>query len=142
MEYRKMKVHEFVSNKIAYIDLDKTVYNAVEIMVDLRVRALVVRTPGIAGRAGIHGVITARDVVFKVLAKEIDPKTVKVSEIDSSPIICIDKNTPFHEVAATMGNANIATVYVCDGGEVIGSVSLLDVMAAELVMRARGKYGS
>ena len=134
-----MKIHEFMTRKIEFIDANKSVYDAVEQMVDRRIRSVVVRFPG---KDPDYGVLTSRDIVFRVLAKGIDPKKIKVSEVASKPIACIDKDTDFGDAAAIMEKSNIARLFVCDKGSVIGLISLLDVMAAELVMRARGNHVS
>ena len=62
-----MKVHEFMTKKIEFIDSSKSVYDAVEQMVDRRIRSVVVRFPG---KETDYGVLTSRDIVFKVLAKQ------------------------------------------------------------------------
>jgi len=134
-----MKVHEFMTTKIEFIDANKTVYDAVERMVDRRIRSVVVR---FAGKEGDYGVLTTRDIVFKVLAKGTNPKKVKVSEIASKPVACIDKNMDFDDAATAMERSNIARLFVCDEGKIIGLISLLDVMSAELVTRARGNHDS
>jgi len=134
-----MKVHEFMTTKIEFIDASKSVYDAVERMVDRRIRSVVVRFPG---KEGDYGILTSRDIVFKVLAKGTNPKKIKVSEIASKPVACIDKDMDFDDAATTMERSNIARLFVCDGGKIIGLISLLDVMAAELVTRARGNHDS
>ena len=134
-----MRIHEFMTKKIEFIDADKSVYDAVEQMVDRRIRSVVVRFPG---KDPDYGVLTSRDIVFRVFAKGIDPKKIKVSEIASKPIACIDKDLDFGDAAAIMESSNIARLFVCERGKVIGLISLLDVMAAELVMRARGNHVS
>ena len=134
-----MKVHEFMTTKIEFIDGNKSVYDAVERMVDRRIRSVVVR---FAGREGDYGVLTSRDIVFKVLAKGTNPKEVKVSEIASKPVACIDRDTDFDDAATAMERSNIARLFVCEQGKIIGLISLLDVMAAELVTRARGNHDS
>jgi signal-transduction protein with cAMP-binding, CBS, and nucleotidyltransferase domain len=133
-----MKVNEFMTTKIESIDGSRSVYDAVEIMVDRRIRSLVVKMPG---KEPKHGVVTGRDVVFKVLAKGINPKDTKVSEIASQPIVCVDKEMVLEDAATLMEKSNIARLFVCEKEKVIGLVSLLDVMAAELIMRARGNHG-
>lgn len=132
-----MKIHEFMSTKIEYVDADKSVYDAVERMVDRRIRSVVVRFPE---KEGEYGVLTSRDIVFRVLAKGINPKTVKVSQIASRPVACIDKDLDFEDAATMMEKSNIARLFVCDQGKIMGLISLLDVMAAELVTRARGNH--
>lgn len=136
-----MEIYEFMTTKMDYIDHDRSVYDAVEIMVDRRLRHLVVRTAGKSGAKAIYGVLTARDVVFKVLAKGINPKQVKVADVASKPVVCISKEKSIEEAAGVMQKANIARLFVCEGEEVLGVLNLLDVMAAELILSARGKHG-
>lgn len=130
-----MKLHEFMTTKIESIGHDKSVYDAIEKMVDRRIRSLVVTFPG---REKDHGVITARDIVFKLLAKGIDPNGAKVSEIASKPLVCVEKDTELRDIAQSMQKANVARVFVFEGEKVVGVVSLVDIMAATLVGRARG----
>lgn len=132
-----MKVKEFMTTRIESIGFERSVYDAVETMVDRRIRALLIRFPG--GDLE-NGVISARDVVFKVLAKGLDPKKIKVSEIASKPIISIDQNMDFDEAAKVIGEANVARVFVCDNDRIVGVVALMDVMAATLIARARGEH--
>jgi CBS domain-containing protein len=45
-----------------------------------------------------------------------------------------------HDAAALMEDSVIARVFVCEEGKIVGVLSLLDVMAASLILRARGNY--
>ena len=132
-----MKVTEFMTRKIELIESDKSVYDAVERMVDKRIRSLLVQFPD---DDQDKGVITARDVVFKVLAKGTDPNNIKVSEIASRPILSIDQNMDFDEAAKIMGKSNVARAFVNADGRIIGVVALMDVMTATLIAKARGEH--
>jgi signal-transduction protein with cAMP-binding, CBS, and nucleotidyltransferase domain len=132
-----MKVHEFMTSKIEFVEAGNSVYDAVEKMVDRRIRSVAVR---FSGKEPEYGVITARDIVFKVLAKGINPKDIKASEIASRPIICVEQDTGFRDMVALMNESNVARVFICEGKKLVGVVSLLDVMAATLIMRARGDH--
>jgi CBS domain-containing protein len=134
-----MRVEEFMTTRLELVDADQSVYDALEKMVDLRIRSLLVR---FGGRNLDYGVITARDVVFKVLARGMNPREAKVSDIASRPIICIKRDTTVHEATQVMQESNIARVFVCDGEKIVGVVALLDVMTASLIMRARGEHDS
>jgi len=135
-----MQIHEFMSTKVESIDADRSVYDAVEIMVDQHLRSLAVKVSGKSGKTSIDGVVTARDIVFRVLAKGINPRNVKVSEIASRPIVCISQKMDIEDAARLMEKSNIARLFVCDGEKVIGVISLLDIMAAELINRARERH--
>ena len=134
-----MKVQEFMASKIEVVDSNSSVYEAAEKMVDRRIRSVAVR---FSSSKGDFGVLTTRDIVFKVLAKGINPKKVKVSEIASKPVVCIDRESDMDDAATQMLKSNIARLFVCDQGKIVGLVSLLDVMAAELISHARGDHVS
>ncbi|HYA04086.1 MAG TPA: CBS domain-containing protein [Syntrophobacteria bacterium] len=135
-----MKAEEFMTPKVESIDADSTVYDAIERMVNKRLRSLLV-TPRNRNRDD-YGVITARDVVFRVLSKGLDPADVKTSQISSKPLRCVEKDADLVNVAALMEKHNIARVFVCDGEKIVGLVSLLDVMAAALIEKARKGYAA
>jgi signal-transduction protein with cAMP-binding, CBS, and nucleotidyltransferase domain len=134
-----MKVQEFMTSKIEVVDSNSSVYEAAEKMVDKRIRSVAVR---FSSSEDDFGVLTTRDIVFKVLAKGINPKKVKVSEIASKPVVCIDRESDMDDAATQMLKSNIARLFVCDQGKIVGLVSLLDVMAAELISHARGDHVS
>jgi CBS domain-containing protein len=131
-----MKIDEFMTTRIASIDGDRSVYDAIEKMVDRRIRSLIVE---FTEKDSDHGVITARDVVFKVLAKGLNPTDIKVSSIAARPIVCVDREITLTEAAALMEQSHIARLFVCEGEKIIGVVSLMDIMTASLIMRARGE---
>ena len=132
-----MKLEEFMTTKIEFIDADGSVYDAIEKMVDRRIRSLLVRFPG---KETEHGVITARDIVFGVLSKKINPKNTKVSAIASKPLVCVNLNNTLDDVTRIMEMNNITRTFVCEQEKIIGVISLLDLMAATLIIRARGDY--
>ena len=134
-----MKLQEIMTTRIEHIDADGSVYDAMEKMVDRRIRSLVIRFPG---NDGNDGVITARDIVFKVFAKGINPRSIKVSDIASRPMVCVDQDVGLNEAVRLMEDSNIARVFICEGKKIVGVFTLMDVMAASLIMRARGDHVS
>lgn len=132
-----MKVHEFMTTRIEFIDADGSVYEVIEKMVDKRIRSLLVK---LSKKDNDYGVITARDVVFKVMAKYIDPKNIKARDIASIPLVCIDQDMDFNEAATLMEKANISRLIVCDAKKIVGVVAMMDVMSAALIKRARRDY--
>jgi CBS domain-containing protein len=130
-----MRIEEVMVKKIESIEADSPVYNAIEKMVDKRLRSLLVKP---RDEKDVYGVVTVRDIVFKVLGKNLDPTKVRVEEIASKPLICINKDMEIEHVISLMNKFNIARVFIHEGKEIIGVVSLLDVMAASLIERAKG----
>jgi len=134
-----MRVDEFMTTRIESIGGDRSVYDAIEKMVDRRIRSLLVT---FSEKDSDYGVITARDIVFKVFAKGNNPRDTKVSQIASKPIVCVNRELDVTEVPSLMEGSHIARVFVCEDKKIVGVVSLLDIMAASLIIRARGDHVS
>jgi CBS domain-containing protein len=82
------------------------------IMADKNIRSVFVK-PKDAG--DVPGVIAVRDVVFKVLAKGVNPAKVKASDIASKPLVCVDKDMKVEYAAMLLDKFNIARVWVRAG---------------------------
>ncbi|MDL1971346.1 MAG: CBS domain-containing protein [Candidatus Desulfofervidaceae bacterium] len=130
-----MKVEEVMNRNIEFIAPDATVYDAIERLVDKRIRSLVIKPKD---ENGVYGVITVRDIVYKVINKDLDPKKMKIEEIASKPLTCINKDEEIESIIKLMAKFNIARVFVCEGGEITGVVSLLDILANSLIKWAKG----
>jgi signal-transduction protein with cAMP-binding, CBS, and nucleotidyltransferase domain len=131
-----VKVVEFMTTNIRYVVADQTVYEAIEQMVDRRTRSLIVKFSELVADCGV---ITSRDIVTRVLSKGQNPEKVKVAEIASRPLVCVEKTATMRDVAGMMEDRGIARVFVCEKGKLIGVVSMIDLMSAALIMRARGE---
>jgi len=127
-----MKVGEIMTDKVEYIDHDANIYEAIEKMVDKRIRSLVVRPKD---ERDVYGVITVRDIVFKVIKNNLDLNKVKVEDIASKPLICVDEEMEMEHVVKLMEKFNIARIFVTRGRKVIGVVALLDVIVSRLIMK-------
>jgi CBS domain-containing protein len=133
-----MKVDEIMTKKLEIISAEASIYDAIERMIDKRIRSLLVK-PGDAH--DVYGVITVRDIVHKALGKNLDLNKMKVSEIMSKPVVNVDKGVDVEHAIDLMTKSNITRVFVNEGREIIGIVSLLDVMSAALINRAREGHG-
>ena len=132
-----MKIHEVMVKKLESIEANAPVYNAIERMVDRRIRSILVKPKD---ERDVHGIVTVRDIVFKVIGKNLDPNKIRIDEIASKPVISIDKDMDVEHVINLMNKFNIARVFVSDGKEIIGVASLLDILAASLIEKARGGH--
>jgi len=134
-----MKVDEIMTKKLAIIDANAPIYDAIESMIDKRIRSLLVKP---RDEKDVYGVITVRDIVYKVLGKNLDLNKTKVGEITSKPLVCVDKGMDVEHAINLMTKFNITRVFVSEGKEIIGIISLLDVMSAELIKKAREGHGA
>jgi len=129
-----VKVDEIMTKKLEILEADASIYDAIERMIDKRIRSLLVK-PGDA--KDVYGVITVRDIVYKVMARNLDLNKTKVGDIVSKPLVCIDKGIDVEHAVSLMAKLNITRLFISEGKEILGIISLLDVMSAELIKRAR-----
>jgi CBS domain-containing protein len=103
---------------------DATVLDAVKRMVDANVGSLLVTEGG-----DIAGIVTERDYLRRaaLVAERTDNET-PVREIMTSPLVVATPETPIDECMALMTERRIRHVPVVDGGDVVGIVSIGDVV--------------
>ncbi len=73
------------------------------------------------------GIITERDLVIRVIAKNL-PHTTPVSEVMSSPLITIDANITLKKAARIMGERKIRRLPVTENGKITGVLVAFDVL--------------
>ena len=105
------------------VDADASVFEAVRKMVDANVGSLLVTEGG-----EIAGIVTERDYLRRVTLEGRTDKEIAVREIMSSPLIVVTPQTTVDECMALMTDRRIRHVPVVDGGEVVGIVSIGDVV--------------
>ncbi|MES0883966.1 CBS domain-containing protein [Roseibium sp. SCP14] len=109
--------------RILSIAPDDSVYNAIKMMADNNVGSLVVMEGG-----KLVGIITERDYSRKVILKgKSSPKTM-VKEIMSTHVICVHPDETVKECMAIMTDKRIRHLPVIVDDEVIGVVSIGDLV--------------
>jgi len=74
------------------------------------------------------GVITERDLVLRVLAKNAKPDTLKAEEVMTSPLITIEPDATITDTARRMSRLNIRRLGVVYKGRLVGIISSKDVL--------------
>jgi CBS domain-containing protein len=107
------------------IEQDATVLEAVQMMNELSIGALIVRNQG-----NMAGIFTERDVLRRVVGKQLDPSAVRVGDIMTSRVICCTPATSIEEARELMKTRRIRHVPILDAeGEVVGLISIGDLNA-------------
>ncbi len=105
------------------IEADATVLDAVRRMVDSNVGSLLV-TDG----DQIVGIVTERDYLRRVTLEGRDENAARVGEIMSSPLVYVTPETTVDECMAVMTDRRIRHLPVVDDGDVVGVVSIGDIV--------------
>lgn len=69
---------------------------------------------------GDVGIITERDIIKKVLAKELNPSEIKAEEIATFPIITMDASEPLFNALLAMAKHRIRKLVITDSGAIWG----------------------
>jgi IMP dehydrogenase len=110
-------------NKVFQVEGSITVFEAIKVMVEANVGALLVTEDG-----EITGIMTERDYLRRVTLQGRTDKEALVSEIMSSPIIYVTPDTGIDECMAMMTERRIRHLPVMDGDELAGLVSIGDLV--------------
>jgi len=119
------------SHDVLQIDGDATVFEAITKMVDANVGSLLV-----TGEGDIIGIVTERDYLRRVTLQGRTDKETAVREIMSSPLIVATPETTVDECMALMTDRRIRHVPVVDEGEVVGVVSIGDLVRFKSMQQA------
>ncbi len=110
-------------SEIFSIAPDATVFEALEVMARHNTGALMV----ISGNR-VEGILSERDCVRRIELEGKTSKTTKVSEIMTSKVIYVEAGQPLEECMALMIDKNIRHLPVYDGKELLGLISVRDVL--------------
>jgi CBS domain-containing protein len=75
------------------------------------------------------GIITERDIVRRVTAKNLVPRNVKAKEVMSTPLAVVTPYTEVNEAARKMSKLDIRRLGVMDKGRLVGIISSKDIVA-------------
>jgi CBS domain-containing protein len=75
----------------------------------------------------LKGMLTDRDIVVKVLAKDKDPASTKVSELAEGEVVTIGADDPIDEALRTMTEHKVRRLPVIDEQQLVGIISQADI---------------
>ena len=120
---RVSQILEEKGHDVLRIEAEASVFEAVKQMVAANVASLLVSEGG-----EITGIITERDYLRRVTVEGRTDEGTSVREIMSSPLIVVTPQTSIDECMALMTDRRIRHLPVDDEGEVVGIVSIGDVV--------------
>ena len=74
------------------------------------------------------GIITERDIVKRVVAKNLKPDTVKAKEIMTTPLVTIEPEANITDAARRMTRLDIRRLGVIYKGNLVGIISSKDIL--------------
>lgn len=120
-----LTIADIMTQQVQVIDRLATVADAILRMQAHGVRSLIVDRPN---PTVPYGVLTERDVVYKVFARNLEPDRVRVQDIMRQPCVALAPNLTLREAALAMSDAGIQRAPVIQGEELLGIVSVTDLV--------------
>ena len=119
-----MFVRDIMSSPVITMDEDETSNKAAVSMEKNDLGAVIVTNK--AGKS--IGIITERDLVIRVIAKNLKPDTVKGKEIMTTPLVTIEPEATISDAARRMTRLDIRRLGVIYKGNLLGIISSKDIL--------------
>lgn len=118
-----MKVRDVMTKEIFFVNEDETAEKIAVLMAnnDLGV------VPVCNKNGDIFGIVTDRDIVIRVIAKEKNPKNVKAKEFMTKNIITVSPFTSLDDAFLIMSDLQVRRLPVVDKKKLAGMVTLGDL---------------
>jgi CBS domain-containing protein len=120
----EIKVGEAMEPNVVTIDKNTPVNKVAKIMAQKKIGSIVVME-----NDKPTGIVTERDIVFGVVAKDKKPSEVLVRDIMSSPLKFVDPNMTLKQASRIMAKNNIRRLPVIENGKLVGIITNKDILA-------------
>ena len=121
----RMLVKDVMSSPAITINEEESVDKAAQLMAEHNLGCIVV-----TGKKGKPlGILTEKDLVTRVLAKNVQSSKVVAKEVMTSPLITVDPGVTLSEAARRMSRLNIRRFGVMYKGNLVGLISSKDILA-------------
>ncbi len=121
----RMLVKDVMTSPVITIEEDDSVNKAAQLMEHHNVGCIIVTSK----QGKPLGIITERDLVARVLAKNAQPSKLTAKQVMTSPLITVDPDETLSEAARRMSRLNIRRLGVMYKGNLVGVISSKDILA-------------
>ena len=121
---------ETKGNEVWTIGPDQTVYDALSLMAEKKIGALVVKDEG-----KVVGVVSERDYARKVILKGKASKDTSIRDIMTSRVCYVSQDRTVDECMAWMTDKSIRHLPVIEGDDLVGIISIGDVVKSMISER-------
>lgn len=80
----------------------------------------------------VVGIVTERDVVFRVVAAGLDPRATRLAEVMTRELVTIEPGRPFGHALAIMHREGFRHLPVVESGKLLGIVSARSALDPDL----------
>lgn len=118
-------VRDIMAKNVKTVRTDDSVLNAVVKMNKFGVRSIIVTNNNRA-----VGIITAKNILSRIVEPRLDASMVRAKDIMSSPLITIEPDLAVEDAAKLMAQKKIKQLVIMDRDKIIGILSTSDIVKA------------
>ena len=120
----RMLVKDVMTSPVVATEETASANKVAELMLDNKVGCVIVVDK--AGNA--IGIVTERDLVARVLAKNLAPSNAKAKDFMTSPLVTVKPDATVNDAARMMSKQDIRRLGVLYKGKLVGIVSSKDIL--------------
>ena len=129
-------VEDLIENELVTLPEDAVIADAVKVMKDGGISSILVRSlSSSAENPLITGIVTERDILYRVIGGNKGPYKTVLKEVMSSPVVTIEKGSSVNEAMSLMRNKKIRRLLVIQRENTkdatLGLVTLMSITNAE-----------
>jgi len=125
---KRLNAGDVCTRDVSYAYKSMSVNEAARMMREQHVGSLVVVDETDQGQV-VVGMLTDRDIVTSIVAKDVDPRIVRVEDAMSRDLVSVREEDPILDVLSVMRRKGVRRVPVVDGnGALVGLVALDDML--------------
>lgn len=123
-----MSAGEYCNRDVVMISKDAAIRDAVDLLRNYHVGDVVV-VERVAGKNHPIGILTDRDIVVEILAKDVDVTSVTIGDVMSLKLVTVTEQTSLLDTLESMRQHGIRRLPVVDSaGVLVGIITLDDLL--------------
>lgn len=125
----KMPVKEIMTRDVVTVDIKSDVRHLAAKMLTYKVGSVIV-----TDNEQPVGVVTERDIVRKIVSKNLRPDEISITELMTTPLISISSSEDVTETMHKMVKMEIRRLPVVENGKLVGIITDTDLIAVSAEM--------
>ena len=117
-------ISKYMNGELVTMDINKSVWEAARLMKESKVGSVFVTQNGAP-----VGILTERDVLYKIVAEDLPSAHVLLRKVMSSPLVSIDEKTPARKAIEIMRDKGFRRLLVTNNGKPSGLVTQDDLVS-------------
>jgi predicted transcriptional regulator len=117
-------IHEIMSKNVVKVNYEISALEISKTMVKRRISSVVI----IDNNDKIMGIVTEKDLIKEICAKNLLANTLSAAKVMSSPLITISKNSTINDATKLMVEKKIKHLAILENNDIIGILTTYDLI--------------